>query len=171
MVHQTFINIAILPVLAVIISSHKVVGQQPTYWPTYWPTYAPTAAEAEYGQEKSVQDETWIDWGTWEADLKALISGGGGEGENDDNGDRSIDGQDSSSNNNNNNSNNNRPNVPSPTYEPTYEPTSYEPTALEQTLQYDRPPPKASNTGVKNAYGVTVTLVAAVIVSATFLFV
>ena len=167
MVHQTFINIAILPLLAVIIiSSHKVVGQQPTYYPTYWPTSAPTAADAEYGQEKSVQDETWIDWGKWGAVLKDWISGGGGEGGNDDNGDRSIGGW---------------PTYYPTSYEPTameqtlpsptYEPTSYEPTAMEQTLQYDRPPPKASNTGVNNAYGVTVTLVAAIIVSVTFLFV
>ena len=104
MVHHT----SILPLLAaiIIISSHKVVGQQqqPTYYPTYWPTYTPTAADddnynnAEYGQEKSVQDgTTWIDWAKWHADLKAMISGSssgsGGEGGNDDdNGDKSIGG-------------------------------------------------------------------------------
>ncbi len=223
MVHHTFI----LPLLAaIIISSHKVVGQQqPTYYPTYWPTYAPTAADdnaAEYGQEKSVQDETtWIDWAKWHADLKAMISGsssGGGddEGGNDDNGDKSIDGgwptyyptyepthyqqtenndravpddertlpnsssSSSSGNNNqgnngqdNNSSSNNNNNVPSPTYGPTYVPTTYEPTTMEdRTLYYGRQPPKASNPGVYNAYGgVTVTLATAVIVSVTFLFV
>ncbi|KAL7448042.1 hypothetical protein ACHAWC_000303, partial [Mediolabrus comicus] len=124
-----------------------------------------------------------------------------GGNDDDDNGDKSIGGwptyeptyyptyepthyhndrtlSDSSSSNNNNNQGNdgqdNNNNVPSPTYYPTYAPTTYEPTTMEdRTLQgntyYGRPPP---NTGVYNAYdGVTVTLVTAVIVSVTFLFV
>jgi hypothetical protein len=216
MVHHTFI----LPLLAaVIISSHNAVGeQQPTYYPTYWPTYTPTAADddnAEYGQEKAVQDETsWIDWAKWHADLKAMISGGGSSGG--DEGDKSIGGgwptyyptyepthyqrtenndravpdddrtlPDSSSSssgnnnqgnngqdNNNSNNNNNNNNVPSPTYGPTYVPTTYEPTTMEDRTLYGRQPPKASSTGVNNAYdGLTVTLVTVVIASVTFLFV
>lgn len=200
MVHHTFI----LPLLAaIIISSHNAVGQQkPTYYPTYWPTYAPTADNdaAEYGQEKSVQDDTtWFDWAKWTADLEAMISGsssggGGDEGGNDDNGDKSIDGgwptdyptyyptyeptryqrtenNDRTLSDSSSNGQDNN-NVPSPTYGPTYVPTTYEPTTMEDRTLYGRPPPKASSAGVNNAYdGVIVTLMSVVIASITFLFV
>lgn len=182
--------------------THYPTSYYPTHYPTYWPTYTPTTADddaAEY-QEKSVQtDTTWFDWAKWHADLKAMISGSsssssaGDEGGNvAENYDRSVpdddrtlpdssssgnnnqgnDGQDNSNSNNSNNSNNNN-NVPSPTYGPTYVPTTYEPTTIEDRTLYGRPPPKASSsTGVNNAYdGVIVTLVTVVIASVTFLFV